>query len=255
MIALSLKNLSASFGDLEVIANISLEVEEGEVVSLIGPSGCGKSTLLRIFAGIIPEIIPAKLEGEIYVLSKRPRENSPGSIDMIFQESSLLPWRNALKNVELGLEIVGQKDGMTSQAMLEKVGLKGFFNTKPGKLSGGMKQRVNIASSLITAPKLLLLDEPFANLDSLTKESIWQLIGDLRSKDLFNTAILVTHSIEEAVVLSDRVYVMSPRPGRIIQEVPLNLPKPRIDDRGLLVEGFGKVANQIRLLLRRVDND
>jgi NitT/TauT family transport system ATP-binding protein len=251
MIALSLKNLSAAFGDLNVIDNISLEVREGEVVTLIGPSGCGKSTLLRIFAGIVPFMIPARLEGTVEVLGKKPRENSPGSIDMIFQESSLLSWRSAIKNVELGLEIIKRKDGIASQEMLEKVGLSGFFDANPGKLSGGMKQRVNIASSLITAPKLILMDEPFANLDSLSKESIWQLIGDMRGRGLFNTAVLVTHSIEEAVVLSDRVYVMSSRPGKIVGEIPVSLPQPRIDAKGLLIDGFGEVANQIRASLRK----
>jgi len=251
MIALYVKNLNAAFGDLKVLDEICLKVNIGEIVGLIGPSGCGKSTLLRIIAGIIPNLIPANLEGSVEVLNQKPNQTPPGSVDMMFQESSLLVWRNAIKNVELGLEIIGRRNGITSREMLERVGLCDFLFSKPRNLSGGMKQRVNIASSLITGPKLLLLDEPFANLDNLTRESTWQLVGDLRGMGLIETAIIVTHSIDEAVVLSDKVYVMSSRPGRIIDEICIDFPRPRIDHLGLLVDGFERVSNRLRLAVRR----
>jgi len=150
----------------------------------------------------------------------------------------------------IGFEISGKNGLLSTLEMLEKVKLSNFANTKPRELSGGMKQRVNIASSLITSPKFLLLDEPFANLDSLTRETLWQLVEELRCVGLISTALLVTHSIEEAVVLSDIVYVMSPSPGHLVADIEITLPRPRIDRNELFVEGFNEIANRIRRAVR-----
>jgi NitT/TauT family transport system ATP-binding protein len=250
MNALEIQNLSAQFDELKVLDRVSLELDQGEIISLIGPSGCGKSTLLRIIAGIIPNLISARLEGSVEIFGAGPLDIPAGYLDMIFQESSLLSWRSSLGNVGLGLELLGRKNEITAERMLAKVGLSGFYKAKPASLSGGMKQRVNVAASIVTGPKILLLDEPFANLDSLTRESLWQLMEELKQMGLVNTALLVTHSIEEAVVLSDSVCVISPRPGSIVKKIAVDLKRPRIDSKGLFVSGFGDVANQVRLAIR-----
>ena len=251
MNAVWIKHLSVHFGNLLIIDDVSLNVEDKEVVALVGPSGCGKSTLLRVVAGVIPDMILARIEGEISVFGHKPKDIRPGEVDMMFQEGNLLPWRNAIRNVELGPEIIrNNKPTFLPKQLLERIGLGGFTNTRPGKLSGGMRQRVSLASTLITNSKLILMDEPLANLDALTRESMWQLIESLKQSGLISTALLVTHSIEEAVVLSDRVYVMSERPGTIKKEIKVGLSKPRISSEGLFVDGFGSVANEIRAIIR-----
>jgi NitT/TauT family transport system ATP-binding protein len=195
-------------------------------------------------------MIPATLRGKISVLGKEPKNLRAGELDMVFQENCLLPWRSAVLNICLGAEII--HDGSSSPiGLLEQVGLVGFEKALPKQLSGGMKQRVSLGASLITHPEILLMDEPFASLDALTKERLWQLMEDLRLRQLIHTGLIVTHSIEEAVVLSDRVLVMSPRPGKIIAEVVINLPKPRINQDGLFISGFGDICNQIRVHVRR----
>jgi len=254
MNAVEVERLHLSFGGLKVLEDVSLTVGDKEFVALIGPSGCGKSTLLRVIAGIIPAMIQADFEGKITVLGRTPFDLSPGDIDMVFQEGSLLSWRNVLGNVNLGIEIIKKRSGISPLEILSNVGLSKFLTVRPGQLSGGMKQRVSLASSLITKPLLLLMDEPFANLDALTRESMWQLVERLRLKNLIGASLIVTHSIEEAVVLADRVYVMSKRPARIVGEVFVDLPKPRIKD-GLFIDGFGVVANVIRAQVRTEVNN
>ncbi len=210
-------------GVLRALRDISFEVGAGEFVTILGPSGCGKTTLLRILGGLLE---PA--EGKIYIdghlLSKPRRE-----VGFVFQAPSLLPWRTVLGNATLPLEIQKQ-NGLSAKEkaleLLELVGLWGFENAYPHELSGGMQQRVAIARALIHDPSILLLDEPFGSLDAITREQmnlellrIWEA-----SK---KTVVMVTHDIQEAIFLADRVLIMSPRPGHIEAIVPIDLPRPR----------------------------
>jgi NitT/TauT family transport system ATP-binding protein len=247
---ISLEKVSVSFGTTQALDGVSLEVVEQEVVALIGPSGCGKSTLLRVVAGILPNMIPAAISGAVTVFGLKPMEAEAGTIDMVFQASTLLPWRTALDNVTLGTEIVSKSRPQRAQELLHKVELRGFEKTLPGKLSGGMRQRVNLAASLITEPKILLMDEPFANLDSLTREKMWIRVSELKADELIGTVLLVTHSIEEAVTLADRIIVMSARPGQITGEVPVPLAWPRITKEGIQDQGFFEIANTVRRMIR-----
>lgn len=207
------------------LQNINLTVYSGEFISLIGPSGCGKSTLLRLIADLI-----TLTSGELRVNSKEPHQaRLDRDYGMVFQAATLYDWRTVSKNVQLPLEIMGysaDERKNRAQKMLELVELSKFGNHYPYQLSGGMQQRVAIARALAFEPSLLLMDEPFGALDEFTRErmnmellSIWD-----RTKI---TVIFVTHSISEAVFLSNRVVVMSPRPGRITQVVDINLPYPR----------------------------
>ncbi|MBI5666881.1 MAG: ABC transporter ATP-binding protein [Chloroflexi bacterium] len=207
------------------LQNINLTVQPGEFISLIGPSGCGKSTLLRLIGDLI-----TPTTGELKVNNKEPHQaRLDRDYGMVFQAATLYDWRTVSKNVQLPLEIMGytpQERKARAQQMLELVELGKFGNHYPYQLSGGMQQRVAIARALAFEPSLLLMDEPFGALDEFTRErmnmellSIWE-----RTKI---TVMFVTHSIPEAVFLSNRVVVMSPRPGRITQVVDINLPYPR----------------------------
>jgi NitT/TauT family transport system ATP-binding protein len=207
--------------------DISLSVAPGEFISLIGPSGCGKSTLMRLIGDLAQ---PSA--GSIRVKGKTPEQaRIDRDYGIVFQAPVLYDWRTVRKNVELPLEVMGS-NGTTrherAQAMLRLVGLQDFGDAYPWQLSGGMQQRVSIARALVFAPSILLMDEPFGALDEITRErmqaellSIW---GDAKTD---TTVIFVTHSIPEAVFLSDRVVVMSPRPGRIERVVEIDLPRPR----------------------------
>jgi NitT/TauT family transport system ATP-binding protein len=247
MSVITLIDVGLEFGKLETLLKVSFTVDEGEIVALIGPSGCGKSTLLRLIAGIIPHLTPAKVTGNIDVLNSPPHLLPTGALDMVFQESCLLPWRNATENIGLGLEIVGtQTQHRNLTNILKAVGLTNFGHCRPRQLSGGMRQRVALAASLIMEPRILLMDEPFASLDTPTKETMWRLVEELHQQGLIKTAIIVTHSYEEAVVLADRILVLSHRPGHIIAEIRNPLSRPRFDHDGLLIDGFGEVANEVR---------
>ncbi len=205
------------------LRELSLDVGKGEFVSIVGPSGCGKSTFLNILLGLIkPDTGLMQLDGA--------RITGPGQDRaMVFQEFGLLPWRTVLGNVELGLELKGVESSIRrkrAQELIEMAGLAGFEAHYPHELSGGMKQRVGLARALATDPEVLLMDEPFAALDAQTRDlmqaellQIWE-----RTK---KTVIFVTHSIEEAAYLSDRVVVMSARPGRTKTSIRINLPRPR----------------------------
>jgi NitT/TauT family transport system ATP-binding protein len=202
---------------------LSLDVGKGEFVSIVGPSGCGKSTFLNILLGLItPDTGVMQLNGT--------RISGPGQDRaMVFQEFGLLPWRTVLGNVELGLEIKGVEVSVRrprARELIEMAGLAGFESHYPHELSGGMKQRVGLARALATDPEVLLMDEPFAALDAQTRDLMQAellLVWERTRK----TVIFVTHSIEEAAYLSDRVVVMSARPGRIKQLIQIHLPRPR----------------------------
>lgn len=202
---------------------ITFDVAEREVVAIVGPNGSGKSTLLRLISGLIePDAGSITIDGQ-------PVEDADPRIGLIFQEPRLLPWRQALDNVALPLELAGTgvaKRRRRAHELLALVGLESFATAYPHQLSGGMRQRLAIARALARAPSVLLLDEPFSALDAMTRErfnaellSLWRRTG--------TTIVLVTHSISEAVFLADRVLVMSPRPGKVIAEVPVELERPR----------------------------
>jgi NitT/TauT family transport system ATP-binding protein len=197
-----------------------------EFVCIIGPSGCGKSTLLRILAGLVePTSGRVLLDGE-------PLDGPQRRVGFMFQQANLMPWRSALRNVTLPLEIQGlngQDTEKRAREMLELVGLTDFAHSRPADLSGGMQQRVALARALVYDPQVLLLDEPFGALDALTRERmIDELLRIWRMRQ--KTVVMVTHNIQEAVLVADRVLTMSPQPGRIEREVPIDLPRPRSMD-------------------------
>jgi NitT/TauT family transport system ATP-binding protein len=248
---IAINKLSKSFATLqgdriEALVDINVAISAGSFATIVGPSGCGKSTLLRIIAGLIPSSA-----GSIVIASQQvigPRKD----IGMVFQSSILLPWRTVLDNVMLPAEILGiprDKARVRAQELLRMVHLEGFDNKYPQELSGGMQQRASIARALLHDPAILLMDEPFGALDAMTREQmnlelqrIWQESG--------KTVILVTHSISEAVFLGDQVLVMTPRPGRLAQVLPVALPRPRGLD-GMATPEFGKLTHEIRGLLQQ----
>ncbi len=211
---------------LEALAEADFKVAANEFVCLIGPSGCGKSTLLRILGGLVRPTGGRVLFGGEPMLAPR-RE-----IGFVFQRSTLMPWRSALRNVMLPLEISGTPRAEAerrARELLELVGLSDFADALPRDLSGGMRQRVALARALIRDPEVLLLDEPFGALDALTRERMnWELLRIWQARR--KTVLMVTHNIQEAVFLSDRVLAMSPRPGRVEREVLIDLPRPRTQE-------------------------
>lgn len=199
---------------------VDLAVGSGEFLSIVGPSGCGKSTLLRMVAGLL-----SPTSGRI----DWSRPIRPGDLGFVFQEPTLMPWVRVLENVRLPLDLAGvpkAEGDRRATDQLERVGLSDFTKAYPRELSGGMKMRVALARALVTRPRLLLLDEPFAALDEMTR---FRLNDDILTlwRDTDVTALFVTHSVFEAVYLSTRVAVMSPRPGRIVADIPIDLPRVR----------------------------
>jgi NitT/TauT family transport system ATP-binding protein len=202
------------------VQNLDLDIRQGEFVSLLGPSGCGKSTALRMLAGLVP---PS--QGTIAWREER----APGNLSFVFQQPTLMPWATVAGNVSLPLMLLGrdrEASGPQLRQTLERVGLAPFINAYPRELSGGMMMRVSIARALITEPKLLLMDEPFAALDEITR---FKLNDDLLRlwRDLRKTVVFVTHSVFESVYLSQRIVVLTPRPGRIFREIVIDAPYPR----------------------------
>jgi len=203
--------------------NVNLEINEGEFVSFLGPSGCGKTTFLNAIDGLVP-ITRGEIRIDGQNVTKPGKDRA-----MVFQSSALLPWRTVMGNVMYGLEMQGRGNDEArnhAEEMIKLIGLEGFENRFPNELSGGMQQRVNIARALVTDPEILLLDEPFANLDAQTREFMQGELLDIWSRT-HKTAIFVTHNIAEAVYLSDRVVVFTARPGKIKAVVPIDLPRPR----------------------------
>jgi len=223
MKTLELRNVSKTFGSLQVLKDIQLTVAQGEFAAIVGPSGCGKSTALRMFAGL-----ETASEGEVLAGGSTIEGPSPERM-MIFQEHALYPWLTVEENVSLGLDIAKTPKADRPRRVnevLEKVNLSGFNRYYPSQLSGGMRQRVAIARALVMDPDILLLDEPYGALDAMTRLKmqnelirIWHGTG--------KTMLLITHDIDEALYLADKVYVMSPRPGQIIRTIELNSPRPR----------------------------
>lgn len=221
------QNLSKVYGTatgpLVALDDVSFQIEEGEFISLVGPSGCGKSTLLSILGGL-----EAKTEGTLVVGGKH-HDAPRADIGMMFQTSVLFPWRSIRENVRLPGLILGldkQQQAQRSEELLDMVGLNGFGDRYPDELSGGMRQRVGLARLLAHDPRMLLMDEPFGALDEFTRETMNLELLQIWEKTR-KTVIFVTHNIGEAVFLSDRVFVMTPRPGRLEGIVEIDLPRPR----------------------------
>ena len=221
----------------KILEGINLEIDSGQFVSIVGPSGCGKSTLLNIIGGLTKPTSGSVFIGKNQIMG-------PGKDrGIIFQGYALLPWRSVLSNVELGLEInqIPKKTRMElARKFLNLVGLSAFEKYYPSQLSGGMKQRVAIARVLVYDPKILLMDEPFSALDAQTREILQTELLEIWSKTK-KTIIFITHSVDEAVFLSDKVLVMGSHPGRIISEISINLPYPR--NRSL--DRFQQIREQI----------
>jgi NitT/TauT family transport system ATP-binding protein len=215
-------------GSVLALDGASLEVGDGEFVSLVGPSGCGKSTLLRAVAGLLATSDGG--DGGIEVLGGTPRSaRAAHALGLVTQDSGLLPWRTVEANVALSLELTGGRARTPASevpALLRRVGIEAFARHHPKELSGGMRQRVALARALAHRPRLLLMDEPFGALDELSREELRLELLRIWERDRVSV-LFVTHSIREAVLLSSRVLVMSPSPGRIVSEVPIDLPRPR----------------------------
>jgi len=254
-VVMDVRNIGMTFGDgvraFEALRGISLQISEGEFISLVGPSGCGKSTLLQILGGLL-----ISTKGSVHVTGRKVSGPLPGEIAIVFQEAMLLPWKSALANVEypLGLQGVPKNDrAMRAKMMLDLVGLSKFVSHFPHQLSGGMKQRVSLARCLAQQPRIILMDEPFGALDEQTRIRMGREL--LRIWDQARTTVLlVTHSLTEAIYLSDKVWVMGGGPGRIIEciDVPLERPR-RIEMIGS--EQFGRLRNHLWGLLDLGDGD
>ena len=235
---------------VRAIDDVTLDIARGEFIAVVGPSGCGKSSLMKLISGLHP------VASGVLTVEGKPVRGPLRSVGMAFQNSNLLPWRTALENVLLPLEIVEpyrsdfskQKYSGKAQALLESVGLQGFTEKHPWELSGGMQQRTSICRALIHEPEILLLDEPFGALDAFTREELWVALRDLQAARKV-TVMLVTHDLREAVFLADTVYVMSSRPGRIVRRCPVNLPRPR-DLEVTYTQPFQDVVHELRSLIR-----
>jgi NitT/TauT family transport system ATP-binding protein len=238
---LAADKLSVTFpdgnGGLHALNEVSFHVHAREFITVLGPSGSGKSTLLRIFAGLLKPTSGA---------ANFSADHQP-KIGMVFQQSNLMPWRTVIQNIMLPLELDGEKiESARAQAqkLIELVGLEGFEDNWPRDLSGGMAQRVAIARALIHDPDMLLLDEPFGSLDALTRERMWtelSRIWQARQK----TVVMVTHSIEESLFLSDRVIVLTQRPGSVKLVLKVDLPRPRNDEMRYTAH-FGRLAKKLK---------
>ena len=246
---IDIRNMGVTFGSDEsqvvAVKDVSLNVQPGEFVSLIGPSGCGKSTLLSIAAGFVkPTAGEALLDGE--------KITKPGSDrGVVFQQYSLFPWLSVRKNVEFGLKMAGvdqNKRLTTARSLLDLAGLLSFENHYPDQLSGGMKQRIGIIRALATSPQVLLMDEPFGALDTQTRVVMQEILTNIWQQ--FRISVLfITHDIEESIFLSDRIYVMTARPGRIKAEIKVPLPRPRVAEMTDTPE-FMNLVQELKGLIR-----
>ncbi len=228
-VAVLIRDLTRIFdGKITAIESLSLEIAPGEFVAILGPSGCGKSTLLRIIAGLDNPTNGSVQTAEVADTGNAAEHHR--KIAYVFQDAHLLPWRNVLRNVSLPLELMGVGRGereLAAKAALEQVGLAEAIGRYPAQLSGGMKMRVSLARALVTQPKLLLLDEPFAALDEITRQKLDEQLRQLWARHGM-TVVFVTHSTAEATFLADRAIVLTARPARIVKDIVIDLPSERV---------------------------
>ena len=244
---LQISHLGKSFGELRALQDINLVVERGAFIAVVGPSGCGKTTFLRIVAGLEPAT-----SGEV-ALDGRAVRGPGGDRGFVFQSDNLLPWRTVFANAIIGREVagrVGPAERQRTMELLKLVGLEGFEHYHPRQLSGGMRQRVNLARALAIDPQILLMDEPFSSLDAQTREimqtelmRIWE--------DGRKTVLFVTHQIDEAVFLADRVLVFARRPGRLRENVAIALPRPRV----LAIKRTAEFVRYVDHIWRLIEDD
>lgn len=237
---IKLENVNKSFGELKVLEDINIHVPKGEFLVLVGASGCGKSTLLNLIAGFLQ---PSS--GRVFVNDRQVVDVDPQS-GMVFQQYALFPWLTVIENVAFGLKLKGMpKSEREAIAMkyINMVGLQGFVNAYPKALSGGMRQRVSIARVLANDPDVILLDEPFAALDAMTRQVLQEQLVKVYEES-GKTIVFITHSIDEALLLSTRVIVLGSRPGRVVQEIHNDLPHPR-NAQVQLSERFNELKTQI----------
>lgn len=246
---MDIQDLKVTFGRngnlVEAVSGISLHVNPGEFVSIVGPSGCGKSTLLNAVAGFV------KPSGGKVLLDGKEIKGPGADRGMVFQQYSLFPWMSVRKNVEFGLKMAGKESNARESAARTLLGLAGllaFENHYPDKLSGGMRQRVGIVRALATSPQVLLMDEPFGALDAQTRVVMQEILTNMWQK--FQLSVLfITHDIDESIFLSDRLYVMTARPGKIKAEIEIPLPRPRVPEMMDSPE-FLRLRHELHALIR-----
>jgi NitT/TauT family transport system ATP-binding protein len=244
---LTVRHLGKFFGALEALHDIDVTIDRGGFVSVVGPSGCGKTTFLRIVAGL-----ESASAGEV-LIEGRPVRGPGGDRGFVFQADNLLPWRTVLNNALIGPEIAGHAGAVERRRtldLLKLVGLEGFENYYPRQLSGGMRQRVNLARALAIDPEILLMDEPFSSLDAQTREIMQTELLRIWEQGR-KTVLFVTHQIDEAVFLSDRVLVFARRPGRLQESVKIDLPRPR----ALAVKRTSEFVSYVDHIWRLIEDD
>ncbi len=253
-VRLKVSHLDKVFGEggkaVMALQDVNLEIRQSEFVMIVGPSGCGKTTLINIIGGL-----EQHTSGEV-LLDGKVINGAGADRGMVFQGYSLFPWLTVLKNVEFGLKmkgIPGPDREMTARKYIRLVGLEGFENALPKQLSGGMKQRAAIARTLANEPEILLMDEPFGALDAQTRVVMQELLADIRRKT-DTTILFITHDIDEAVLLGDRIYVMSRRPGSVRDMLDVNLPGER-NHNSLVLPEFLEIKKQIMDMLWQESND
>ncbi len=243
--AVRARNITKYFGAERVLDNVDFDLPSGSFTSLVGPSGCGKTTMLRIIAGI------EKAGGGTIEINGTPSGKDVPALGVVFQQGSLLPWKSVQKNVAFGLELAKLDRSEIKERVahaLEMVHLTGSEKKYPHQLSGGMQQRVGIARALALDPPILLMDEPFASVDAQTREELHDELLSIWEKSR-KSVLFVTHSIDEAIVLSDEIIVMGAKPGRVISRLKVDLPRPRTEESAHLMPGYGQLRSKIRNLL------
>lgn len=239
---LSLQHISKSYGKKHVLQDVSFHVDDGEFVTIVGPSGSGKSTLFQLIGGLY-----APDNGEI-MLDGKNLNNARGHISYMPQNPSLFPWRTIIQNVLLSSEIAGQKDTGTALELIKKAGLSGYEQSYPHQLSGGMKQRVAFIRSLNSPQSIICLDEPFSALDEFTRFEMQEWLLSIW-EEYRKSIVFITHNIEEALYLSDRILILSDKPASITKEIIVPFPRPRTENI-LLSEQFMKLKREIHYELR-----